>query len=97
MKYRKERPAGEPQTRDKPGGETMTSFSSEDTSTSGSSRHRDAPGSLFVGSFNINASDLSKTDAMAWLARAVDADVVAIGLQVAPSVFTTPGFFGNDT
>lgn len=43
--------------------------------------------SLFVGSFNINASDLSKEAAVAWLARAADADIVALGLQVpcAPS------------
>lgn len=39
-------------------------------------------GSLFVGSFNINSEDLSQEDAKAWLAKAADAEVVALGLQV---------------
>lgn len=37
---------------------------------------------LFVGSFNINSSDLGKADAKAWLEKAADADIVALGLQV---------------
>lgn len=39
-------------------------------------------GSLFVGSFNINSQDLTQEDAKAWLAKAADADVVALGMQV---------------
>lgn len=65
----------------------MASFSSQDqdnSTTTTTSRH--SSNSLFVGSFNINSSDLSKEDARAWLAKAGDADIVALGFQV-PCVF----------
>lgn len=38
--------------------------------------------SLFIGSFNVNSEDLTLADARAWLKRAGDADIVALGLQV---------------
>lgn len=42
--------------------------------------------SLFVGSFNINAEDLTITVARAWLKQAANADIVALGLQVRRTV-----------
>lgn len=54
------------------------------TLDAGESDGRDGDGgaSLFVGSFNINAEDLTITVARAWLKQAANADIVALGLQV---------------
>lgn len=61
----------------------MATFAGESDDRHGGGRGEGGGGaSLFVGSFNINAEDLTIPVARAWLKHAADADIVALGLQV---------------